>query len=277
MYNPFIEMKEKRGVLLAAHRGSCGTNIPCNSLEAFQIALNYDADIVELDVENSADGKLFIQHPGMERIHLRMYDSITKFDSSFVSQLKLANSDSVPTYNNIVRLEEALDLLKGKAVVCIDKFWRNPDSIAKLIRERGMEDQVIIKCYYKDPQLNDVETYAPDLPLIPMVWTEDDGLERFKHRNIRWVGTECLFKNDTDPIASPEYIEKMHDAGKTLWGNAIVYDVKSVIGGGHSDDISVLKDPEAGWGWLADRGFDIIQTDWLFHSDTFLKNTGRRK
>ncbi|MBQ1216649.1 MAG: glycerophosphodiester phosphodiesterase, partial [Clostridia bacterium] len=40
---------------------------------------------------------------------------------------------------------------------------------------------------------------------------------------------------------------------------------------------SLLQDPSVGWGWLADRGFDIIQTDWLMQCDTYLKQTGRRK
>lgn len=275
--NPFLDLNKKRGVLLAAHRGSCGANVPCNSLDAFRVALNYDADIVELDVENSEDGVLFVQHPGMEKVHLRSADSIKYGNSGFISQFRLSNSDLVATENFIVRLEEALDLLKGKCIVNLDKFWGNPEKIAKLVRERGMEDQVLIKCYIKENQLNDVETYAPDLPFMPMAWTEDNGLEAFKNRKFRWVGTECLFKNDTDPIASPEYIEAMHAAGKTVWGNAIVYNYRSVIGGGHTDDISVVEDPDKGWGWLADRGFDIIQTDWLFHCDSYLKNTGRRK
>ena len=34
------------------------------------------------------------------------------------------------------------------------------------------------------------------------------------------------------------------------------------LAGGHSDDASLTGDPDAGWGWLMDRGFDIIQTDW---------------
>ena len=29
-------------------------------------------------------------------------------------------------------------------------------------------------------------------------------------------------------------------------------------------------------GWLADRGFDIIQTDFIYNSRLFLENTGRR-
>ena len=30
------------------------------------------------------------------------------------------------------------------------------------------------------------------------------------------------------------------------------------------------------WGWLADRGFDFIQTDWLRDCADFLERTGRR-
>ena len=60
MSNPFIALNQKRGVLLAAHRGYYGGNIPFNSHASFQIALNHDADIVELDVERSEDNKLFV-------------------------------------------------------------------------------------------------------------------------------------------------------------------------------------------------------------------------
>ena len=69
----------------------------------------------------------------------------------------------------------------------------------------------------------------------------------------------------------------MHAAGKTVWGNAIMYNFRKELAGGHSDDNSLLQDPSVGWGWLADRGFDIIQTDWLMQCDTYLKQTGRRK
>ncbi len=31
------------------------------------------------------------------------------------------------------------------------------------------------------------------------------------------------------------------------------------------------------WGWLADCGYDFIQTDWLLACDQFLSRTGRRR
>ena len=277
MSNPFLALNEKRGVLLASHRGYYGGNIPFNSRPAFQIALNHDADIVELDIERSSDGKLFVLHPGTERHIIRLNDTIRKYPSDFVSRFRLSNDDGGETAHPILRLEEALDFLKGKCIINLDKFWMNPEAIAKVVRERNMQDQVLLKISLKENQIKDTERYAPDMPLMPMVWTEDPCLEMMKNYNVRWVGSECLFAKDTDPIASPEYIEKMHAAGKTVWGNAIMYDFRRELAGGHSDDNSLLEDPAVGWGWLADRGFDIIQTDWLMQCDTYLKQTGRRR
>lgn len=53
------KVKEKK-ILLVAHRGTCGGNIPCNSLPAFKAAIMAGADMVELDMERSADGVLFV-------------------------------------------------------------------------------------------------------------------------------------------------------------------------------------------------------------------------
>ena len=277
MSNPFLALNEKRGVLLAAHRGYYGGNIPFNSRPAFQIALNHDADIVELDIERTEDGKLFVLHPGTEPHIIRLKDSIKRYPSDFVARFKLSNDDGGETAHPILRLEEALDFLKGKCIVNLDKFWMNPEAIAKLVRERNMQDQVLLKISLNEKQIKDTEIYAPDMPLMPMVWTEDPCLEMMKNYNVRYVGSECLFVKDTDPIASPEYIEAMHKAGKTVWANGIMYNYRKELAGGHSYVNSLLVDPEMGWGWLADRGFDIIQTDWLFQCDTYLKQTGRRK
>ena len=50
---------------IAAHRGAAGGNIHCNTWVAFEASLAQGADIIELDVSRSADGELFVFHPGM--------------------------------------------------------------------------------------------------------------------------------------------------------------------------------------------------------------------
>ena len=56
----------KKNIIVVAHRGTNGGNIPCNTLASYGIALKQGADMIEVDVEMSADGKLFVFHPGME-------------------------------------------------------------------------------------------------------------------------------------------------------------------------------------------------------------------
>jgi len=153
-----LKMAKEKNVLLVAHRGSFGGNIPPNSLQAFQLALNYGADIIELDVDASADGELFIQHPRMEKVHLRMSDRIKAFPASMVEQFRLSNCDLTRTEWCIPRLEEALRMLKGKCIINIDKFWDHPKEISEMIRKLGMEDQILIKCLNKPEYLDAVQT-----------------------------------------------------------------------------------------------------------------------
>ena len=63
----------------------------------------------------------------------------------------------------------------------------------------------------------------------------------------------------THPVCDPETFERNLQAEGSRFSlvNGNFY-----LAGGHDDDTSVLGHPEQGWGWLMDRGFDIIQTDW---------------
>ena len=39
--------------------------------------------------------------------------------------------------------------------------------------------------------------------------------------------------------------------------------------------VNLLGDPDNGWGWLADQGDDILQTDWVTDCITYLKSAGK--
>ena len=60
-----------------------------------------------------------------------------------------------------------------------------------------------------------------------------------------------------------------------VWVNSIIYNKNDQIAAGHSDDTALTESMEKGWGWLVDRGFDIIQTDWPLMMINFLKETNR--
>lgn len=267
---------QSRKVLIAAHRGIAGGNIPCNTLAAYNIALAQGADIVELDVAKSADGELFVFHPGMEPAHLRSSRYIADMTAAEVEKLRFFNQDATETEYPVGRLEETLEELKGRCYVNIDKFWTCIPEITTVVRRLGMQDQVIVKTSSEHKWFDLVEEYAPDLPYMPIVSESDTVMEELLRRKLRYIGAEVIFKTEESRTAQTEYIERMHSKGLLLWVNPIVYSYKAVLTAGHSDDISLTVDPEAGWGWLSDRGFDILQTDWVLMLREFLEKTGRR-
>ena len=86
-----LKLANEKKVLVVAHRGCAGGNIPCNTLAAYEIALRQGADIVELDVSQSADGALFTFHHRMEPVHLRSERYIADMTAKEVEQLRFVN------------------------------------------------------------------------------------------------------------------------------------------------------------------------------------------
>jgi len=262
--------------LLAAHRGVCGANIPCNTMASYKIALDQGADVVEIDVIKSRDGEHFVFHPGMEPVFIKNCPSLAELTGDEIRSLKLLNQDEDATSYPIPTLAEVLALLKDRVYINVDKFWTDVKGISEAIRRAGVEKQVIVKTYAKEEQLRQVEEYAPDLMFMPMVKGTDTITDDMLRRSINYLGTEALFKTEEDEVATTEYIKRMHDKGLLVWSDAIVYDERKVISAGHTDDISLTDDPEKGWGWLIDRGFDFIQTDWLLALRTYTSKRNQK-
>lgn len=268
---------KQKGMLVTAHRGVNGGNIPCNSMECYLIAYNQGADIIEMDITASSDGELFMLHPGMERVHTSIANG--RLNDLTVEQIKehcLLNQDLVPTQYKIVTFGEVLDNLKGKCFINVDKFWDNPERIAYEIRKRNMQDQVIVK---SDPNnsgiMDTIERFAPDMQFLAIVSDAEKTCHyELNNRNINYVGVEVLFDNDEHYFASDEFIAKMHDEKKVVWGNSIVYFYKAILAGNHTDDVALLGNPDCGWGFYGEHKFDIVQTDYVLACKTYLKSKG---
>ena len=89
--------------------------------------------------------------------------------------------------------------------------------------------------------------------------------------NINYVGAELVFSTEESQVAQDDYIRKMQRSGKILWANSLVYDYKVPLTAGHNDNISLIQSPDMGWGWLIDKGFEIIQTDWIKQCEIYIK------
>lgn len=270
-----LREKAKENIIVVAHRGTAGGNIPCNTLASYEIALKQGADMLEVDVSISADGKLFLFHPLMEHAHLNKPLLLSALPFSLIKKLRYVNADNTPTQFGIASFDDFLEQFKGRCYINIDKFWSNPEKIYEAIKRHGMTEQMLVKSKPSEKVFDMLEGLAPELPFMPIVKENCTCHEELMKRNINYVGIETCFKTDAAEVAQDEFIEKIHADGKLLWANSIIFSHKHQLAGGHSDDTALTVSEDLGWGHLADKGYDFIQTDWPGMLIEYLKRTGK--
>ena len=95
--------------------------------------------------------------------------------------------------------------------------------------------------------------------------------------NIHCIGAELAVTRKRPCWHQMNTLKKCIGEENFFGANAIVYSSKVPLAAGHSDDRSVMGNPDGGWGWLADKGFDMIQTDWTSHCVRYLTEKKYRK
>lgn len=269
--NPLWEAT-RNGPLIAAHRGIAAGNIPCNSLPAFEAALRQGADILETDLTRSADGTLLVFHPGKEKKHLFMDVHLEQMQMDEIRQLRFANVDGDGTPYGILTLDEFLETFKNRCLINLDHGWDDIPAMVDAVRRHGMVDQVLLKAPAKIKFAQQIAELAPEMMYMPIYKEQDLLTEELETLGINFVGVEVCFAKDDSRLASDEYIASHHSKGRVVWVNPLVYYYKSQLSGGHNDDVAVSSDPEFGWGWLIDKQFDILQTDWVMPLRHFMTN-----
>ncbi len=267
--------KANENIIVVAHRGASGGNIPCNTMAAYEIALKQGADMIEVDVSCSRDGKLFLFHPGMEREHLNKFTNLKLMKYENIAKLHYFNYDRTPTQFQIAGFDDFLEQFKNRCFINIDKFWDNPEKIYECIKRHGMTEQMLVKSKPSKKVFDVLKQLCPELPYIPIVSEKHPMHKELINMGINYIGAEVLFKKDDSYLASDEFIDMMHRDGKYVWMNAIIYDYKEQLSGGHSDDSALTISEDYGWGWMAGKGVDFIQTDWTMMLVDYLKRTNK--
>lgn len=134
---------------ITCHRGYSAV-APENTLPAFQAAIDFGADCVELDVQMTKDGVIMISHdPSLKRctgVDRRIcdmtYEEVRALDAGSFFSSEFAGT-KIPT------LQEALDLCKGKIRLNIEikdneKTPELETETARLIRENDMVEEACV-------------------------------------------------------------------------------------------------------------------------------------
>lgn len=258
-------------ILIVSHSGLfCGAFVR-NTIASFEAALNNGADMIETDVALTSDGKLVLFHEGFEKQLLRTDKKIKEMTYGELKTLPLWHSHGHETPYCVETLDDLLEHFKNRCIINLDKTWSKIPQVAEAVRRHGMTEQVIMKSNINPEFLSQMQEYAPDIPYMALL-KDFSQMEMLDQYRLNLQALEVIFPTLEEKSVSPEAIKYFHDRGLLLWANAIVYNYKIELSGGLTDDVSLLKGGEYGWGKLVDMGFDIIQTDFTAELAAFLKN-----
>lgn len=153
-----------RPIEIVCHRGA-NEFAPENTYASSQLCIDWGMDYVEIDVNTSADGVLYLFHgPDLERT-TNGTGSIVDQPSAVIDTLD-AGSWFDPKFadERIPRLDEFLGWVKGKAKLFIDVKWADLEKLVALIRQHEFEDECFF--WFGDPQLaTELRQLAPELTL----------------------------------------------------------------------------------------------------------------
>lgn len=197
------------GVHLTAHRGLSSV-APENSLSAFKEAAKHDYYALECDVHCTTDGKWVIIHDHMLQSMAKERGDVKKMSyEDTLSKIKYTNGANIENYPNesICLVEDFIQVCKDAnmrpMIEVKDKRVSKVHELLQIIRDYGVEDDVILISFHKDI-LREFRRLSPNMEtwLLVHFITDEVLLECVENSN----GVAFEAKR-----AKPELIQKIHD------------------------------------------------------------------
>jgi glycerophosphoryl diester phosphodiesterase len=143
--------------LVIAHRGFSSRS-PENTLASFRAAIEVPVDFIEVDVQETVDGKLAVFHDMQLR---RLCGIPGRVSQTTLARMRQCKSD-IPT------LAEALRAVRGKCRLLIEMKTADGMKIARAIERAGMVEQVIVFSFSIE-QLQQVAMTNPEIRLFGLL------------------------------------------------------------------------------------------------------------
>lgn len=243
-------------VLVAAHRGDW-RNAPENSLMAIEEAIQMGVDIVEVDVAMTKDSVLVLMH---DRTLDRTTTCSGKVADHTVAALQpclLRDGLGGATPHPIPTLKAALDVVKERVVINLDKAEAFIPEAYAMLKATGTVDQAIFSSYYPYAKLQaSAGRYLDSIHYMPKVKHTSMHPTRyletfFEKTSSSIVQTRAIAEDD--PLLA--IIPYAKNQGRLIWLNSL----DDFHCAGHTDERAMTDSRH--WEWFLANGANIIQTD----------------
>jgi glycerophosphoryl diester phosphodiesterase len=163
--NKFIE---HRPVGVTAHRAG-PKSAPENSLLALQLSIAAGADLVEIDVQQTADGHVVLLHDRDLRRVTGDARNLHDVNLADLEDLRLKAVGGESSDSGILTLSEFITACDGKIRMNIElkDYGHSPQlatAVLDVLRERGFTDRAIVSCFELAP-LVELRQMEPGLPV----------------------------------------------------------------------------------------------------------------
>lgn len=253
--------RSKPAILTIAHR-ACWDNAPENSIAAVEAAIALGVEIVEIDVQTTSDGALVVIHDETLNRTTNGSGRVGETALATIRSLRLrdrAGGTEAVTSERLPLLNDMIEATRGRILVNLDvKEDTDIEAVADVVRDLGMEDQIILKTRIDaETDLDRLVSAAffRRIPHMPMMKARSGyfaaDLERIARLSPPMI--ETTFQDLAEIAAARPLLDRMN---ARVWVNTI--DVSHPVG---FSDTLALRDPDAVWGRLIEAGVGAVQTD----------------
>ena len=260
-------------VMVVAHRGDW-RNAPENSIKAIKRCIKMGVDIVEIDVRKTRDGQLVVIHDSSLDRTTTGSGNVSDWTLDSIKTLYLKNGLGRATTHRIPTLEEAMLAAKDSIMVNLDKCYDYFPEAFSILQKTGTVHQAIMKGSRPLDQVKtDFGQYLDQVIFMPIIRLTDPGARNLINEYKDGLDPVAIefssITNDTAKVFAD--IKLIRSSGTRIWINALWPSLNA----GHDDDAAV-EDPEGNYGWILDKGANIIQTDRPAYLLDYLNGKGLR-
>lgn len=245
-------------IFIAVHRGDW-RGYAENTLQAIDGAIDAGADIVEIDLQRTADGELVLMHDRTIDRATTGKGRVADITLDSIKRVYVRNGVGAKTPYRVPTLREALIHSKGRVMLNLDKAFDYFDQVCQILAETGTTSQIIMKSSAAPQTVREkYGRYLDSVIYMPVVNVDKpNAIERINEycEVLNPPAFEIVYADTLNPVVT--------DIAKTLKGRSRIWynTLWGTLAGGR-DDFASLDNPADGYGYLIDTlGATMLQTD----------------
>ncbi len=255
-------------VWVAAHRADY-VFAPENSIQALKNAIYFGADLIETDVRLTKDSHVVMMHDYTVDRMTNGTGRVSDLTLAEIKKLQLKTNWGGSTNFQVPTLEEYIQIAKGKVCLYLDKAGYDlpgheeghlVKELLKILKKHGVLEETIFVLDWPYEKAKRIFGDALEKVIYcPVIEDKIPNLEAYVDEYINKLSPVAFqFRFKSLDTITYQLLPKVLKSGSKAFV-AATWDEHTAY---HSDQVSIFTRPSEGWGWLIEKGFRILETNY---------------